>query len=218
MDYSTKIQAIIMGNDTFKSSAATWDSDRGRLNTAKTVAQAIKNILPFKSVDYAMDYGCGTGLISLELLPVIKNLTGIDLSDAMLDIFRKKIKENNLKNVELVKINSELDELPYHPYDLIFSSMTIHHVEHHIELLEKFYNILNKKGVLVIADLQKEEGDFHSDNSGVHHFGFDPDEFKIILKKIGFHNISYEIIHTIKKETNNNQHKEFPVFLINAVK
>ena len=140
-----------MKNDTFKASAATWDSDRGRLNTAKTVAQAIKNILPFKSVDYAMDYGCGTGLISLELLPVIKNLTGIDLSDAMLDIFRKKIKENNLKNVELVKINSELDELPYHPYDLIFSSMTIHHVEHHIELLEKFYNILdNKKKIQIV--------------------------------------------------------------------
>ena len=134
-----------MNTDTFKHSAATWDSDQGRLNTAKTVARAIKNTLPFKVVNYAMDYGCGTGLVSFELLPIIN-------------------------------------------------------------------------GVLAIADLKKEDGDFHSDNSGVHHFGFDPDDFKSMLKEIGFHNISYKTIHTIKKETNKNKYKEFPVFLINAVK
>ena len=84
--------------------------------------------------------------------------------------------------------------------------------------MKTFYGLLNKNGVLAIADLVKEDGAFHSDNSGVFHFGFNPDEFADILKNIGFHSISYKIIHTINKELSNNKYKKFPVFLIKAVK
>ncbi len=207
-----------MTKDTFKESASTWDADQGRLNTAKTVARSIEAVFPFKIANYAMDFGCGTGLISIELLPLIKNLIAVDLSEAMLNIFRKKIIENNLENIELYKIKSELDALPKHPYDIIISSMTIHHVKRHTDLLRNFYDLLNENGLLAIADLVKEQGDFHSDNTGVYHFGFDATNFEKVLKDIGFHNVSYKIIHTIEKETQKKQIKKFPVFLISAIK
>jgi len=40
-------------------------------------------------------------------------------------------------------------------------------------------------GEIAIADLDKEDGDFHADNEGVMHFGFERGEFKKVEYKKG---------------------------------
>lgn len=202
----------------FDDSAKGWDADSGRVNTAKNVANAIiKRIDPNKNM-HALDYGCGTGLVTLELQPFVRHITAIDTSQGMLDALHKKLSGNQIKNVDTYFIQSENDTLPTIPYDLIFSSMTLHHVKDHILLLNKFYKMLKKTGKLAIADLVKESGDFHSDNSHVHHHGFEKDAFIELIKSIGFGKIQFDIVHQIDKEISSGSFKSFPVFLLTAEK
>ena len=80
-----------MTQNNFDKSAATWDGDKNRVHTAKIVAKTTKKYIVTDNTLTALDFGCGTGLVSLELLPSLKELLGIDTSKKMLNIFREKI-------------------------------------------------------------------------------------------------------------------------------
>jgi predicted TPR repeat methyltransferase len=91
--------------------------------------------------------------------------------------------------------------------------MTLHHVED----LEAFFKTIHKNikdgGFIAIADLESEDGTFHSDNTGVHHFGFSENELREIVEKSGFKDVKIENINTIQKP-----HRDFGVFLLTATK
>jgi hypothetical protein len=73
--------------------------------------------------------------------------------------------------------------------------------------------MLTQDGFIAVADLETEDGTFHSDNTGVHHFGFSQEELFDTVAKIGYKEYSYLPVHAIKKEK-----KEYPVFLLIARK
>jgi len=202
----------------FDESAASWDADQERKNTAMELAEAIKKHIALDNTLTALDFGCGTGLLSMHLLPYLKELLGIDTSKEMLNEFRQKINLQKLENVKLMNIDWEDGEFAPEFFDLIYSSLAFHHIQGYERLLELFHPALKDGGKLLIADLFAEEGDFHSDPSVAEHRGFDPEEFKALLLKIGFSSVSYEKVHTIEKEVKNGEKKEFPVFLMAAEK
>ena len=43
-----------------------------------------------------LDFGCGTGLVTLQLQPRVRTITGADTSHAMLDVLKAKIAERKL--------------------------------------------------------------------------------------------------------------------------
>ena len=89
--------------------------------------------------------------------------------------------------------------------------MTLHHVEHLVDFFNIIKNNLNKNGFIAIADLMSEDGTFHSDNTGVFHFGFDKKDLEVILQSCGYEDISFEHIHAINKDE-----KDFDIFLLTA--
>lgn len=59
-----------------------------------------------KSGGEVLELGCGTGRVALKLAEVGFKITGLDLSDTMLEIFNRKLKESSYKNnIALVKGN-----------------------------------------------------------------------------------------------------------------
>jgi CMP-N-acetylneuraminic acid synthetase len=91
--------------------------------------------------------------------------------------------------------------------------MTLHHVEDLENFFQTLHKNLQENGFIAIADLETEDGTFHSDNTGVYHFGFDEKELCDIAKKAGFKNIIFENINTINKPQ-----RDFGVFLLTASK
>jgi hypothetical protein len=71
--------------------------------------------------------------------------------------------------------------------------------------------MLEPNGFIAIADLDSEDGSFHSDNIGVYHYGFNREKLENIAKKVGFKNIKFELASTINKP-----HAKFTVFLMTA--
>ena len=160
-----------MTNKHFDKAAATWDNKPRRVQLAEKISAAIAK-LPLNTTMSGMEFGCGTGLVSLALAPKLKKLTALDTSQGMLDVLQEKIDEQQLDNMHC--LNADIFQDAYRErYDLIICSMTLHHLEDAAGLLKRFSELLNPGGYLAVADLVTEDGSFHDPAvKGIHHDGF----------------------------------------------
>jgi 2-polyprenyl-3-methyl-5-hydroxy-6-metoxy-1,4-benzoquinol methylase len=204
--------------DYFNKSADQWDKPQ-RVAMANNVSEAIRKNIPLSKTMTAMEFGCGTGLISMALAPEVKHVLAVDMSENMLAVLKKKIADNRVDNITPRQIDPAGGELPGERFDLIFSSMVLHHVKHVDNLLETFFKLLNPGGRLALADLDAEDGGFHGDIPDVFHLGFDRKELGQMLERKGFTDISATTAHVMKKQSaTTGKPAEFPVFLITAKK
>ena len=198
-----------MSKDLFAEKSKSWDMNSKRVGNARGIAEAIKRNIELKPTMKLMDFGAGTGLLSYFIAPFVEKIIMVDNSPSMLEKFKEKASEfacqTEVRGVDLS--TTTLDE----KFDGIISSMTIHHVEDQKALFTKFYNMLEEGGFIAIADLDSEDGTFHSDNTGVFHFGFDRKILEQIAKEVGFKEINFELASTIDKP-----HHTFTVFLMTA--
>ena len=197
--------------DHFAYKAKEYETEIRRTNNVLNIADGIKDKIVFKNTDHIIDFGSGTGLLTQEFAPYVKKITAIDMSKSMTEILRAK--ENSFKCELEIK---EIDIITYktnNKYDGIISSMTIHHIEDIEKLFKQFYSILNDGGAIGLADLETEDGSFHSVDTGVFHFGFDKDEFLQIASKVGFKNLKIQTISVVEKP-----YGKFPIFLLTGVK
>ena len=128
----------------------------GYIKFAELIPENSKNLL---------DLGCGTGL---ELKEIFKrfpeiNVTGIDLSQKMLD--KLQIKFGN-KKINLIKANYLEYDFGKNTYDIVISYETLHHLEHKekIKLYKKVFNTLTQYGQYIECDymvFSQEEEDLH---------------------------------------------------------
>ncbi len=194
--------------DNFKEKAHGWDKGSTRVNGAKTIADAIEKRITFNDTMHIVDFGVGTGLLGFEIAPKVASMIGVDTSESML----KKLEEKNTPELYIVPCHQDIIEFPLSKtFDGIISSMTLHHIEDLKIFFQTIYKNLNQKGFIAIADLESEDGTFHSNNEGVFHFGFDIQELCSVVESCGFKDIRFENINTINKP-----HKDFGVFLLTA--
>lgn len=112
----------------FDRSAANWDSEPRRIELMKAVGKAIlRDAKPTKAMD-VLDYGCGTGLVGLFLLPHVRSVTGADSSVGMLDVLRTKIREGSINGMTTIQLDLERQPVPRERFHLIVSCMVLHHV------------------------------------------------------------------------------------------
>lgn len=201
----------------FDERAKDWDSDPKKVERAREVADAISKTLPLNGNISALEYGCGTGLLSFALQSYLGQITLADTSQGMLDVLAEKIASADVANMHPVKLDLATDPPPAQRYDLTYSLMTLHHIHDTDDILKKFCEILMPGGYLLVADLDKEDGTFHTDGSTDVHLGFDRGELQKKVEAAGFGNVEFSTVYEIKK-TVTGKEKTFPVFLMVAQK
>lgn len=202
----------------FNKDAATWDENPARVQLANEVSNAIINNVNLQKDMNALDFGCGTGLLTLNLHEYVNSITGIDSSTGMLSILNNKLKAMNITNVKTLHIESERDMVSTGCYSLIVSSMTLHHVKDIQSLFKYFFASLNKSGILCIADLDSEDGTFHENKDGVFHFGFDREILQKTMIESGFENIGSITASKIVKPNESGESKVYTIFLMYGYK
>jgi ubiquinone/menaquinone biosynthesis C-methylase UbiE len=200
----------------FDAEAKDWDTHPIRIERARAVAEGIKaGIAPCRHMT-ALEYGCGTGLLSFALQPYLAHITLADSSAGMLAVLQEKIASSGVQNMTPLQLDLATDPLPQETYHLIYTLMVLHHVLDTDSLLRDFYRLLDTPGTLCIADLDKEDGSFHGpDFPG--HKGFDRKELSAKAEQAGFQAIRFTTIFRTLKEVGG-QRKEFPLFLMLAEK
>jgi tRNA (cmo5U34)-methyltransferase len=200
--------------DLFKEKSKGWDKNSLRVQNAEAIAQKIVKNINLTREMTVMDLGAGTGLLSYVIAPHVEKIVAIDNSPSMLEALKEKLPlfESEVVTKEINIMNYENSDA-YDAYDAIVSSMTIHHIEDIQALFTKLYTLLSTGGSMALADLDSEDGSFHSDNNGVFHFGFDREILKNMALASGFANITFETVNTIEKP-----HNRYSVFLMCAQK
>jgi 2-polyprenyl-3-methyl-5-hydroxy-6-metoxy-1,4-benzoquinol methylase len=202
----------------FDPEAAVWDEDPGRVRVAADIARAVIAEAHLTSNTDVLDFGCGTGLISLALQPFVRSVTGMDSSRGMLDVFQNKIAATHIGNVKGVLLDPEMAGVLTGHYHLIVCSMTLHHIQTVEPLLRQFYQVLNPVGLLCIADLDSDGGRFHSSSEGVFHAGFGREDIRRMLLTAGFRDLHVMQASQIEKPVGDNRTEVFTVFLMTGRK
>jgi len=202
----------------FDKEAAQWDENPGRVKLAIDVSDAIILHVPLNHSMRAMDFGCGTGLLTLRIAPLVRSVTGVDSSQGMLGILREKISEQKINNVTTTLVDLDKGDILEGSYDLIMSSMTLHHVEKIAPFLKQFYACLAPDGYIAIADLDPDDGLFHNDNKGVIHFGFERSAMHQSFVEAGFDRIQDITAAEMEKPALNGEMRRFTVFLMTGQK
>jgi ubiquinone/menaquinone biosynthesis C-methylase UbiE len=198
----------------FNKEAAKWDANPGRVKLANEVADAIiREAAPSPGMD-VLDFGCGTGLVTLRIQPLVGSITGADSSPGMLAVLESKVKAQGLTNVRTQLVDLEKGGRVEGKFLLVISSMTLHHVKDTADLFKQWHGLLLPGGLLAAADLDTEDGSFHGNNTGVLHSGFDREHLKRLLRETGFSDVRDATAAAVMRDVEGGGKKEFPVFLI----
>ncbi len=201
----------------FDTKAGEWDTPE-RTALADAVAEAIIQHVPLNKTMTAMDYGAGTGLVSLRLCGLVGKIIAADTSPEMLEVLKKKLRASNAGTIETRVFDITREQTPESGYDLVFSSMTLHHLEDTAAAVKAFYRLVAPEGFFALADLDTEEGDFHSADAGAKHHGFDREELAGICRDSGFTSVETHTAYRFFKATSGGKKKEFSIFILTAGK
>ena len=133
-----------------------------------------------------LDFGGGTGLISLPLAKKVNSVTLVDIAEKMLEQARIKVKNQKLENLHLIQQDLVLKPLEQ-TFDLIIVSRVLHHMPHLDSSLAMFKEHLTLGGQLFIADYTVPDGENH---------GFIISELEENIKNHGFSDIQTQILYS----------------------
>lgn len=172
-------------------------------------AKVSEPIAATEEIVQILDLGIGTGLELNAVFAKAPNaqITGIDLSEKMLELLRKKYADREAQ-LTLIQ-DSYLNSLPGEGnFDYVISVMTMHHLleEKKLSMYQNIYNALKPGGkymegdYIVSAQVAEEEmaayqqalGDKSATQDGVYHLDVPMTVEKIaaLLRKAGFSEVS----------------------------
>ena len=169
----------------FNHKAETFDSPKN-IFLANLVCQAVEKQINVLSDKEILDFGGGTGLLSLPLAEQAKSVTLVDISERMLEQARLKAEQQDIKNIQF--LDQDLLEKPLEKeFDLIVVCRVLHHMPDLDAALSLFHQHLKEDGQLLIADFTKTEANHH---------GFELPELENKLIQHGFSSVHSQILYS----------------------
>ena len=116
-----------------------------------SIVKATIDEISLKKNSRILDAGVGTGNLLVLLERTHKNLDlyGVDISEKMLAIARKKIRTAKIMKLSVKNIDKKFKD---NFFNYIFVVDAFHHFPDHREVLAAFNHVLKKKGKLIITD------------------------------------------------------------------
>ncbi|NKE04054.1 class I SAM-dependent methyltransferase [Mesobacillus selenatarsenatis] len=182
-----------MENNVFEQMARRYDTE-DRIELAKVIVSEVKEGLSESETKSLIDYGSGTGLVSLELSDLVDSILLVDSSKQMLDVAEAKISRRGIRNSKVLYSDFTL-ETPELKADIVLMSLVLLHIPDTEKILQQLFSILNEGGELIIVDFDKND---QIDHPKVHN-GFSHEELKDILSKVGFDSIEIKTFYHGKK-------------------
>lgn len=169
----------------FNHKAESFDSPKNKF-LADLIRQEVKNQVVDFSDKHILDFGGGTGLVSLPLAKQSGSVTLVDISEKMLEQAHLKVEKQGIENVQLLERDLLLNPLNQ-LFDIIVVSRVLHHVPNVEETLAMFRNHLVEDGRLFIADFVKTDINQH---------GFKLDDLEGKLFQTGFLSVKSRVIYS----------------------
>jgi len=201
----------------FDTAAQTWDENKKHIHRTEAIVRDLTPLIANKNYQTALEFGAGTGLLSIALQKHFTEMTLMDSSIEMINTMIEKLAVADIHHLHPLFFDLEKNDYSAKTFDVIYSQMALNHVIDIEKIMSKFYKLLNTNGLLAIADLYEEDGTFH-DRAFDGHLGFNPDSLVQILIKQGFKQVEFKQSFEMQKENADKTIKKYPIFLLTAVK
>lgn len=169
----------------FNHKAETFDSPKN-IFLANLVCQAVEKQINLLSDKEILDFGGGTGLLTLPLAKQAKSVTLVDVSEKMLEQARLKAERQEIKNIQFLEQDLLANPLEQ-GFDFIVVCRVLHHMPDVDVALSLFHQHLREDGQLLIADFTKTE---------TNHHGFELVELENKLIEHGFSSVHSQILYS----------------------
>lgn len=178
-----------MEDNVFEQMAKRYDTEE-RIELAKVIAKEVRSELHDSKSKSLIDYGSGTGLVSLELTDVVDSILLVDSSKQMLEVASAKISRKGITNSNVLYADFT-QETPELKADIILMSLVLLHIPDTKKILQQLFSILHNGGKLIIIDFDKNDKINHPKV----HNGFTHEELKKGLSEVGFRAIEIRTFH-----------------------
>jgi ubiquinone/menaquinone biosynthesis C-methylase UbiE len=168
-----------------------------------------------KQSDSVLDIACGTGIVSCEFAKIASQVTGIDLTPAMIEQAKILQKDNNLNNITW-KIG-DVSNLPFddNVFSIVVTRYSFHHIIEPKKVLEEMKRVCVSGGKIMIIDVtpDKDKVDAYNhveklrDSSHVKALTFS--ELERMMKDAGLINLKSEH-HDLEMELEKILQSSFP--------
>lgn len=179
-----------------------WETKAGKLRATRR-AQYYIDLGNFSQDTVALDLGCGTGLFTDKVYQATKaKITGIDISEDLLEQARKRLPEAEFKIVDAMNMS-----YPDNHFDIVFGSSILHHLEMD-KATKEIYRVLKPGGKMIFAEPNMLNPQIFVQKNVPfikRWLGDSPDETAIVrwnfakmMKEIGFENVKvtpYDFLH-----------------------
>ncbi len=181
-----------MGNtEKFEMIAKRYDTPE-RIELARISADAIREYIGDAKSKKAADFGCGTGLVGLNLLNEFQSVLFLDASLNMINQIRQKISDLHIQHAQTLCLDIEKDRMPDLGMDVIFMAQVLLHIRDVEWVLSELYHALNEGGHVLIVDFDKNENVV----SNTVHNGFSQAELKATMTKLGYKDVQSKTFFT----------------------
>jgi demethylmenaquinone methyltransferase/2-methoxy-6-polyprenyl-1,4-benzoquinol methylase len=130
------------------------------LNIDKIWRRKAINLLKYSNPKLILDVASGTGDLALEAARILKpqHIVGIDISEGMLAVGRKKIDKKNLtKIIQLQTGDSENIEFSENHFDAVMAAFGVRNFENLEKGLSEMYRVLKPGGEIVILEFSRPQ-------------------------------------------------------------
>lgn len=101
--------------------------------------------------DHILEVGVGTG-INLPLYPRACKVTGIDLSDSMLEKARSRILRNDVRNVRLLQMDAAALKFPDNSFDVVYAPYVISVVPDPVQVVSEMRRVCRHGGRFILLN------------------------------------------------------------------
>ncbi|KAF9009521.1 S-adenosyl-L-methionine-dependent methyltransferase [Cyathus striatus] len=200
----------VANRDHFDLEASKADS-ASSLELARRSALAIRKVYPFdEDTTEVMDFACGKGLLSSHLLPHVKSILGVDISQNMVDIYNTRVQNQGIAPEDMWAVCADLQgvggELEGRKFDIVVCASAYHHFPSIENTTRTLTSFLKPRGVLIVLDLHKAAGvDLdevfpHGHGIVAHQGGFKEDEIKGAFEAAGLEEFGFRDAVNVKKK------------------
>lgn len=179
----------MMTNSVFDALAKRYDTSE-RQDLARIISSQLKEHLVGTPIGQLLDYGAGTGLVSLPLANLANSLVLVDASQEMLALADHKIKKNGLGQTQTL-VADFTKTVPSIHADVIIVSLVLLHIPETTKILKALYECLTPDGRLMIVDFDYNAKVSHP----LIHSGFNQADLQKKLAESGFHDVTSDTFY-----------------------
>ncbi len=149
---------------------------------------ALASLLPKLDV---LDFGCGTGVLTVELARWAKKVTAIDRSETALAQARTRVAREGLKNVRFIEADLQALPLAAGKADLVVLSQSLHFVNDAASVLREAARLLKPSGRVIVLELMPHGERWVLERLGHVTLGFEPPALRLVVEQAGFRQVHF---------------------------